>query len=1169
MKKTLFYMTLLVAFVSSLAYFTTNRVLLECIAKEAFEKYQVSFKKIDGDIFSSISVFGVKYKDKELAKKIYLKYSLKELLDRKIHISKLKINSLNIDNMLTFQKDFSKKDNKDKKVFGLYMDYADVSIDKFIYDKFKMKDIKILVKDFVFKGGVMEANSTLFGDIAPNKESSLSIKALSNIRYDTKQDKLSYKATIYLERFKNIDTNITKLLKGSKIVLKGDNKSLSGALRANGFKLFFDMKEMAKYADMRLVSDMFNSNMRLSISKSSLKGSVTLPKNSTLNKRFRLFFPIKFEIDKHRHFITADVNDTFVKAVAKYNLKNHRLKILSKFEGGKADIYKNGSVYNYKVRINSLNSFVKRFGKALSIKTKYIDGDMSIKGEYGEGLHDILLTSSSIKGKNIYLRDINASMLYKNAVVKLDKFHFRLSIKDKSFEVSNDKKESVLDLKSKSFDIYLNALYSHIRLKGFLKGEDVIWDTFVKSNFHYKELFQLKNAKISSIYKGDKRYLSSDITLLATSRYIHTMLIKSDLKYFLDKEPTYSGVVEVEDIKDIDKRFLPIVKGAKATFSGTQKDFYLECKSDKANLAIKYKKETSLVEASLKTKVLRLKDFIKKSRQDVTFSVKADTIFRADKLDDIVVAYKINSNIINFKGRYLLKEKRTHGSAFLSENSLLKGLDANFKIKKLFPFSYDISKNDRFIKALLKDRYLKAKLLYDSDTKDIKGSLKGFGVKGKIWGDIKRYQFTLDIDSLRESLKKVKEVYRFGLSKEMDTQLSLKGKFFEDRYDFVLKSPWYLYRVGFDKFFFVKDINADFSYKDGGLFVNSYQGWAYILDKYRKLYSRKLSTILLQKSGVKVDIYLNDEINIAGVSTKNESDFHIKSSKFHLKEPEADIECQMDLKYMQKKNKPSIEGKIYLLGGKVSYKPKKRYEISDKDIIFVNHRKIDQKEKNADLKILVNIISKTKMEYVEGKNRIYFKNDITLFGYKGKKLGVYGYVDLLGGVYESDGRKFEVGKGRVIFDGDVLNPYLNLKAYYKKEPYKITIFIGGKLSSPVLNFSSEPYLSQNDILSILIFNSKFTTLSRGKTAQALSLFGNSFAKGISDTLGIGLDRVELLTTKEGTLGFEIEKRLTDKISIVYQDNIVQSIKLRYKNTDHIETDVTIAPNSSGIEILYR
>jgi len=316
-------------------------------------------------------------------------------------------------------------------------------------------------------------------------------------------------------------------------------------------------------------------------------------------------------------------------------------------------------------------------------------------------------------------------------------------------------------------------------------------------------------------------------------------------------------------------------------------------------------------------------------------------------------------------------------------------------------------------------------------------------------------------------------------------------------------------------------------------------------------------------------IVLNDTIDITGEISDTTS-LKIYSSYYHLNEPEADLFMSINLRYFSSLAKSSLKGKINILKGTLKYKPKNTHTVSDEDIVFVNQQK-HKKDAKKEFDISVNIMTKNSIKYILEKNRIDFVSDITLFKEKKEDMQVFGFVKIKDGVYYSDDKRFELGSGEILFSGEMLNPYLNLKAYYKKDPYDITILIGGKLDSPVLNFTSTPYLTQNDILSILLFNTKASSLtdSTSNSNPALSLFGSSFAKGVADSLGVKLDRIELSTTKNGTIGFELEKKINNKVTIIYQNDLVQTIKIRYKNTPNIETNLLFSPESSGIDIIYK
>lgn len=83
------------------------------------------------------------------------------------------------------------------------------------------------------------------------------------------------------------------------------------------------------------------------------------------------------------------------------------------------------------------------------------------------------------------------------------------------------------------------------------------------------------------------------------------------------------------------------------------------------------------------------------------------------------------------------------------------------------------------------------------------------------------------------------------------------------------------------------------------------------------------------------------------------------------------------------------------------------------------------------------------------------------------------------------------------------------------------------------------------------------------------MLGNTFAKEIVKNFGLTLDKLVLSTTEEGGLGIEIGKKISQKITVIYTNDIVQSIKVRYQHSDNYETNLMISPESSGIDFLYK
>ena len=181
-------------------------------------------------------------------------------------------------------------------------------------------------------------------------------------------------------------------------------------------------------------------------------------------------------------------------------------------------------------------------------------------------------------------------------------------------------------------------------------------------------------------------------------------------------------------------------------------------------------------------------------------------------------------------------------------------------------------------------------------------------------------------------------------------------------------------------------------------------------------------------------------------------------------------------------------------------------------------------------------------------------------------------VKLISGTHIQNEKEFEIQPGEILFGGSILNPYLNISAVHLSDPYKIYVNINGQLDAPIINFSSTPYLTQSDILSILLFNSttkQLVSTNQDSSKTAISMFGNIFAKEIVQNFGIKLDKLVLTTTQEGKIGVELGKKISKKVTIIYINDIVQTIKIRYKLSDHFESDFIFSPDNSGIDIIYK
>ncbi|GGE76096.1 translocation/assembly module TamB domain-containing protein [Sphingomonas prati] len=141
---------------------------------------------------------------------------------------------------------------------------------------------------------------------------------------------------------------------------------------------------------------------------------------------------------------------------------------------------------------------------------------------------------------------------------------------------------------------------------------------------------------------------------------------------------------------------------------------------------------------------------------------------------------------------------------------------------------------------------------------------------------------------------------------------------------------------------------------------------------------------------------------------------------------------------------------------------------------------------------------------------------------------VVGKLEVVRGTYSFSGRRFEISRGNVTFNGGaVTDPELDISATTTVDGVTAIINIGGRAQNPQVTFTSTPSLPQDEVLSRLLFGTSVTSLSPTQAIQlaaALNSLRGSGGGGLNP-LGklrsaTGIDRLRILgadqTTGRGT-----------------------------------------------------
>ena len=300
----------------------------------------------------------------------------------------------------------------------------------------------------------------------------------------------------------------------------------------------------------------------------------------------------------------------------------------------------------------------------------------------------------------------------------------------------------------------------------------------------------------------------------------------------------------------------------------------------------------------------------------------------------------------------------------------------------------------------------------------------------------------------------------------------------------------------------------------------------------------------------------------------------LQSERFTYSGPEGEAHIAADLRFTRDANaSQNLEGSLTILDGKIIYLPFQQFKVMDDDIIIIQ----DIRPPSTSLLAMnIQITSKRPLEYVTKELSFQFIPDITLWKDPQGPMQILGMISIPAGTATSNGKHFEIKSSEIYFGGNVpLNPYLNLTIEHEVDYKKIQIFINHTLDSPIFLFNSDPVMSQNDIMSYLLFGTPASAVSSSDRssptvrADATNFMLGAGLKGlIGGVTKIQLDTMNILTTKEGGMGFEVGTRLNKDFRVLYKNDTISSVLIQYTVNRWLRLDADIHELGQGINAVY-
>jgi translocation and assembly module TamB len=213
-----------------------------------------------------------------------------------------------------------------------------------------------------------------------------------------------------------------------------------------------------------------------------------------------------------------------------------------------------------------------------------------------------------------------------------------------------------------------------------------------------------------------------------------------------------------------------------------------------------------------------------------------------------------------------------------------------------------------------------------------------------------------------------------------------------------------------------------------------------------------------------------------------------------------------------------------------------------------------------------------------GRVRITTSSDGDLLG--------RGTIRAVNGTYVAFGQKLTIDRGRLIFDGPLDNPALDIVALRKNLAVEAGVELTGTVKVPQVRVTSKPPVPENEALAWLVTGQGLSNSSRvdygalsAASAALLGRHGKPLTAQIAQRLGIDDISLKSTTTGTGTSGAEgtasqvvvFGKRISDRLSLGYEQGLslaTSAVRLEYS----LSRQVTLRAEAglvSGVGIVYR
>ncbi len=816
----------------------------------------------------------------------------------------------------------------------------------------------------------------------------------------------------------------------------------------------------------------------------------------------------------------------------------------------------------------NLNLTAKKLAYQKNLTIKKLKAQSSIKNtDYGKYSFDI--NSSNIKYKmkqiniedfNIFLKTPYGNLNSKNA--KLNQNTILASVKIKlDRNISNIYKQHVEGM-PKIFNVDLNASLQEID---------------IKTNLNKIRLKKEQNLSLEQIALHVKYFINGSY-FQADASY---RLLYDNFSTVIKQKALFTTNFQFQSFAKMHILKTPInipTKTIDFSLSGDHNFMVADLNSSNIQIIAKtYDYKQFILNSKTEKLPLNFIDTIPESLKDDLLTSKGNLV--------------LDINPLFLRGE--VKAKDNHLSTInhveIKDNSILiKGdIEPNKDAKLYDTFNLDLISNLNFV--YFKNR--KQNLLnIDANQMNVTIFETNSSLKG--WGNLNKNNFKVSGNIAKQNQNNIKLFATFPSIKTFLKELKIKIPKTKILYDAqvdintnidfskklklnsTIEVPWFYIQPDDETTYSGQNALFNIEKEDNSFIINNYQ----LNFMEHNISSQKSSTISLDKnSTINIEkFWINDSLLINGfISTSpNNIKLKIKSDNFTYISKYGKISLKADIEIDKNKNEEKIEGIITLLDGIITYLPKKDYSELDNDIIIIQ----DMKESIINNRFInVHVNSKKPIKYKITNIDIDFIPDFSIYKEKGsEKTTILGLVTINKGNIKAIDKTFSFKKSELYFYDINTNPQLNLNITHKTVDYiDISIYITGDVEEPIIILSSKPMLSQNDIMSYILFGeptasslNMSSNTNSNKIYISSLLVGSSIKNLLNKSDNINIDTINILTNNKGSLGYEIGSKINKNLRVIYKNNIVSSIIVQYNINKAVRIDVDVNQKDRGISLVY-